>query len=190
MLLPTVEIALAQCETSYAEALTAELEGTATWFGTPGLAARAAQARAAMHLAAGRPPEALPLLERAAQVYREQRHRYASATVHEALAAAHLAAGDRDRALAAHATALAIHTRLGAAPDIARLTSRTRQPGGLTEREIEVLAQVASGATNRQVAAALVISEKTVGRHLANIFTKLGVGSRTAAAAWARDHGV
>lgn len=190
MLLPTVEIALAQGDASYAETLTAELEDTAAWFGTPGLAARAAQARAAMHLAAGRPREAEPLLERAAQVYRDQRHRHASAAVHEALAAAHLAAGDLDRALAADATALAIHTRLGAAPDVARLTARTRLPGGLTEREAEVLAQVASGATNREVAAALVISEKTVGRHLANIFTKLGVGSRTAAAAWARDHGV
>ncbi len=53
-----------------------------------------------------------------------------------------------------------------------------------------MLACVASGASNRKVAEDLVISEKTVSRHLASIFTKVGVSSRTAAAAWARDHGV
>ena len=61
-------------------------------------------------------------------------------------------------------------------------------PGGLTDREAEVLAQIASGATNKQAAAALFISEKTVARHLANIFAKLGLSSRTAAAAWAHEH--
>ncbi|MCK0114199.1 helix-turn-helix transcriptional regulator [Ornithinimicrobium sp. F0845] len=63
-------------------------------------------------------------------------------------------------------------------------------PGGLTQREAQVLACVATGASNRQVAEQLVISEKTVGRHLANIYTKLDVSSRTAAAAWARANGV
>ena len=53
-----------------------------------------------------------------------------------------------------------------------------------------MLAPVAAGATNREVATALVISEKTVRRHLANIFTKVGVATRTAAAAWAREHGL
>jgi DNA-binding NarL/FixJ family response regulator len=105
------------------------------------------------------------------------------------MAAAHRAAGDTDRADAETATALAIYRQLGAAPDVARLTARDR-PCGLTEREVEVLAAVAAGATNREVASALVISEKTVGRHLANIFTKIGVGTRTAAAAWAREHGL
>ncbi len=64
----------------------------------------------------------------------------------------------------------------------------TAVPGGLTDREVEVLGHVAGGATNKEVAAALFISEKTVGRHLANIFTKLGVKSRTAAATWAHEH--
>ena len=53
-----------------------------------------------------------------------------------------------------------------------------------------MLGAVAAGATNREVATSLAISEKTVGRHLANIFTKVGVTTRTAAAAWAREHGV
>jgi DNA-binding CsgD family transcriptional regulator len=58
----------------------------------------------------------------------------------------------------------------------------------LTKRELEILTQTASGATNRQVAQRMFISEKTVGRHLANIYAKLGVSSRTAAVAWAHQH--
>ncbi|MEO5661939.1 MAG: LuxR C-terminal-related transcriptional regulator [Nocardioides sp.] len=53
---------------------------------------------------------------------------------------------------------------------------------------MEVLARVSAGLTNKEVAAALVISDKTVSRHLASIFLKAGVSSRTAAAAWAREH--
>ena len=53
-----------------------------------------------------------------------------------------------------------------------------------------MLVCVTSGAGNREVAERLVISEKTVSRHLANIFTKAGVSTRTAAAAWAREHGL
>jgi DNA-binding NarL/FixJ family response regulator len=53
-----------------------------------------------------------------------------------------------------------------------------------------VLGQVASGLTNKEAATALVISDRTVARHLANIYVKLGVSTRTAAAAWAIEHGV
>lgn len=70
------------------------------------------------------------------------------------------------------------------------VTRQTPTPDGLTGREVEVLALVALGKTNRQVAAELVLSEKTVARHLSNIFTKLGLSSRTAAAAYAHDHGL
>ena len=63
-------------------------------------------------------------------------------------------------------------------------------PGGLTSREVEVLARIAAGASNREVAKLAVHQRKTVGRHLANIFVKLGVSSRTAAAAWAHENGV
>ena len=187
MIPAAVELALETRDAAYGRAMATELEETAARYGTAGLVARAAEARAAVLLAAGEPIAALPLLERAAQVYREQRHRHASAVVHERLAAAYRAAGDADRARAEHATALAIHTRLGATADVARLTPHAA-PGGLTGREAEVLSLVAAGATNRDVAQALTISEKTVGRHLANIFTKIGVGSRTAAAAWAHEH--
>ena len=83
--------------------------------------------------------------------------------------------------------------RLGAAVDLARvealLSKGARKAAGpLTEREVQVLRLVASGMTNRGIAGKLNISEKTVARHLSNIFTKLDLSSRTAATAYAYDH--
>ena len=60
----------------------------------------------------------------------------------------------------------------------------------LTEREAEVLTCLAAGQSNREIAASLVISERTVARHLSNIFTKLDLRSRTAVASWAHRHGL
>jgi len=65
---------------------------------------------------------------------------------------------------------------------------RYQRPGGLTARELEVLALVANGSTNRQIADQLVISEKTVASHVGHIFTKLGLSSRSAATAYAYEH--
>ena len=82
---------------------------------------------------------------------------------------------------------------LGAAPaarEVERLLAPTPLPGGLTAREAEVLRLVAAGKSNPEIAAALFLSTKTVARHLSNIFTKLDVPSRTAAAAYAFDHGL
>ena len=189
LLLPAVDLALETGDPAYAAGLTAELAATADFYGTPGLVARAAQARAAGLLAAGDPAAALPWLEQAGRIYRDQRYRHAGAVVHERLAAALRALGEHDRADAEEATALAVYQRLGAAADLDRLAPRSL-PAGLTAREAEVLACVAGGASNREVAAALTISDKTVGRHLANIYVKAGVSSRTAAAAWAREHGL
>lgn len=61
-------------------------------------------------------------------------------------------------------------------------------PAGLTAREAEVLQHVASGRTNREIAAGLHLSERTVAGHLSNIFTKIGVTSRTAATAFAYEN--
>lgn len=85
--------------------------------------------------------------------------------------------------------------QLGAAPDARRAAAlladaRRPQPGGLTEREIQVLRLVAAGRTNRTIAEELVISEHTVARHLNNIFAKLDVSSRAAATAYACTHGL
>jgi DNA-binding NarL/FixJ family response regulator len=88
-----------------------------------------------------------------------------------------------------------VFQELGAAPDLAQLARVSRAAGfdavgGLTKREVQVLALVAAGKSNRAIATELFLSEKTVERHLSNILTKLGVGSRTAAAAYAFERGI
>jgi DNA-binding NarL/FixJ family response regulator len=89
--------------------------------------------------------------------------------------------------------ARSVFRQLGAAPDLARVealspTLGSQGPMGLTGRELEVLALVATGKTNREIAAALVISEHTVARHVQHILAKLSVSSRTAASAYAFEH--
>ena len=82
--------------------------------------------------------------------------------------------------------------RLGATPDVRRVNAITGTappiPGGLSEREAEVLRLIAGGGTNREIAKALGISERTVDRHVSNIFTKLDVSSRAAATSFAHEH--
>ena len=189
LLLPTVEIALRAGDLALAEAACADLAETAALHDTPGLRAWADHSTACLLLHHGRFDEALAHLEAAAAVYRAQRNRHATARVHELLARSRDGRGELSLGVAERATARAIYERLGAEADLRRLTPH-RPPGGLTERELEVLRCILSGATNRDVAERLVISEKTVSRHLANVYAKAGVSSRTAAAAWAREHGI
>nr|WP_084755902.1 helix-turn-helix transcriptional regulator [Pseudonocardia thermophila] len=108
------------------------------------------------------------------------------------LADAYTALGDGEAATRELDTADAAFTELGAVTGRADVAARRggAVPAGLTARELEVLTCLAAGQTNREIAAALVISEKTVARHLSNIFAKLGVTSRTAAAAYAFAHGL
>ena len=97
---------------------------------------------------------------------------------------------DEDSATAELTSALRTFTELGAVPsrqDVEKLLGRPA-PGGLTGRELEVLRLVAAGNSNTEIAKHLVLSDKTVARHLSNIFTKLEVPSRTAAVAHAREH--
>jgi DNA-binding NarL/FixJ family response regulator len=61
-------------------------------------------------------------------------------------------------------------------------------PGGLTDREVEVLRLVARGNTNKQIGAELFISPKTVGRHVENIYIKIGVSTRAGAALYAMEN--
>ena len=103
------------------------------------------------------------------------------------------ALGDGDAATLELDAAAAVFDELGATLDAAEVAASARAaalPGGLSAREAEVLALVAAGRTNREIAAALVLSPKTVARHLSNIFAKLGVSSRTQAAAYAFEHGL
>ncbi|MCU1547133.1 MAG: helix-turn-helix transcriptional regulator [Arthrobacter sp.] len=184
-----VEIALALGRLEEAERLCRQLEETAAVFATAGFRAWAGQARAAVLIAQSRHAEALPLLQAAAREYRGMHARYDTARIYELLAEAHSGLGLSSVAAADSATALAIYRELGALPDVQRLDGGPL-PGGLTEREADVLAFTAAGASNKDTAEALFISQKTVSRHLANIFAKIGVSSRTAAAAWAHEHGL
>jgi DNA-binding NarL/FixJ family response regulator len=106
---------------------------------------------------------------------------------------AYRALGDREGARLEFDGAHEIFDRLGATPDAARVAALTAQDGshatgGLTGREVEVLRLIATGATNRTIATELAISEKTVARHVSNIFTKLDLSSRAAATAYAYRH--
>ena len=118
---------------------------------------------------------------------------YEAARARERIALACRALGDQDTAAMELDAARWAYQQLGAAPDLARLEELAgRAPAGtagtLTAREAEVLRLVATGRTNRAIAAELVLSERTVDRHVSNILTKLGVPSRAAATAWAYEH--
>ena len=89
--------------------------------------------------------------------------------------------------------ARAMFEKLGAAPDLARLESLTRDapyghPHRLTPRELQMLRLIATGKTNKVIAAELFLSQRTVDRHVSNIFTKLNLPSRAAATAYAYQH--
>jgi DNA-binding NarL/FixJ family response regulator len=121
---------------------------------------------------------------------------YECARVRVLIADACRALGDQDTAGSHLDAAIAAFEKLGAAPELARLAPRAAAGAragvldGLSEREREVLARLAAGRTNREIGAELSISEHTVARHVSNIFNKLGVSSRTAAAAIAFEHGL
>jgi DNA-binding CsgD family transcriptional regulator len=185
-----VEIHLAVDDVAEARAAADELGRTAEMFDAPLLRALAGHALGAVLLAEGDHRGALTTLRAASGVWRELDAPYETARARELLADACRAAGDEATADLELDAARACYEDLGAAPDVARLTGGKPSAGGLTTREVEVLRLVASGKTNRQVATELVLSEKTVARHVANIFTKLGVSSRTAATAYAYEHGI
>lgn len=189
-----VEIALAADDLAVARRACTELEDAAATWGTSGLEAAALHWRGALALAEGRPQEALPALRAACRRWHGVHADHDAARACVLLGRAYQQLGDPDAAADELATARSTFDRLGAAVDARRLTedgAAGRQlPAGLTEREAEVLGHVASGRTNREVAEALVLSEKTIARHLSNIFTKLGVSTRTEAAAVAFEHGL
>ncbi len=115
---------------------------------------------------------------------------YDAARTREAIGDCMRAVGDSAAGDLEHDAARETYERLGAGADLARLARTTRSAGPLTSRELEVVRLVAAGSTNRQIAHDLVLSEKTVARHLSNIYAKLDISSRAAATAWAYDHGL
>jgi DNA-binding CsgD family transcriptional regulator len=136
---------------------------------------------------------ALVALRRAWRVWQELEAPYKAARVRVLVGLACRALGDDDTADLELEAAQGVFAQLGAAPDLARVDSLTRHvpsvdAHGVTPRELQVLRLVAAGKTNKAIAAELVLSERTVDRHVSNIFTKLSVSSRAAATAYAYEH--
>jgi DNA-binding NarL/FixJ family response regulator len=194
-LLPAcVEISLAARDLASARAAVAELAAFASGNPSAYLRGIADHASAMVFLADADATAAVPALRAAWAAYREIDAPYESARVRELLGRAYRALGDDDAAEMELDAARSVYERLDAVPDITRL-ERGRAPApatdtGLTSRELEVLALVAMGRTNRQVADELVISEKTVARHISNIFDKLGLSSRSGLTAYAYERGL
>ena len=188
-----VEIALAAKDREAAHAASDELTATAAAYGSSGLEAASRQAQGAVLLADGQAAQALPTLRSACRLWQGLEAPYDTAKIRLLLAGASRALGDEDAAALELDAARVVFERLGAALDtrtVTKLLGRSGLPGGLTDREAEVLRLVAAGNSNREIAAVLVLSDKTVARHLSNIYTKLGLSSRTAATAYAFEHGL
>jgi DNA-binding CsgD family transcriptional regulator/tetratricopeptide (TPR) repeat protein len=187
-----VQILLASRDLTSAQSAADELTRMATELDAPFLQAAAAQASGALAQAAGEPGAAVEMLRDAWTIWRELEAPYEIAQVRTILGLAYRQLGDDEGARMEFDAAEDAFDRLGAVPDAARvgalLTSAPRPSGPLTGREVEVLRLIATGKTNRSIAEELAISEKTVARHVSNIFTKLDLSSRSAATAYAYSH--
>jgi DNA-binding NarL/FixJ family response regulator len=188
-LLPAaVEIALAGGDAAGARIACDELATIAAGHRRQLLDALVADAQGAVALAQGNAPGAVMALRNAAARWRELEAPYEEARARELLGRGCRAVGDEDAAALELEAARAAFAALGAVPDRTRVDALLeRAPYGLSARELEVLRRVAAGETNRAIAAALVLSERTVDRHVSNILAKLGVASRTAAATCAYE---
>jgi DNA-binding CsgD family transcriptional regulator len=187
MLPALVEIALAAGDLESARHACDELDALAEQMPSPVLGAACAQARGAVHLADGDPRAALGALHAAAEVWQELEAPYEAARVRELRGLACRALGDEDSARLELEAAHEAYVQLGAARDLARLGGEDAGHG-LSPRELQVLRLVAAGATNREIAAELTLSERTVDRHVSNILAKLRVPTRAAATAYAYEH--
>jgi DNA-binding NarL/FixJ family response regulator len=154
----------------------------------------ATQATGAVLLAEHEAQAALAALRAAAAGWQALEAPYQAACTQVLIGLAHRAVGDEDTAAIELETVRHAFAALGATPDVRRVEALCRPAeapagrGSLTARELEVLRLTATGRTNRAIAKRLGISEKTVARHVSNMFTKLGLATRAAATAYAFQH--
>jgi DNA-binding NarL/FixJ family response regulator len=193
-LLPAgIEILLAVGAIPDARDACRELEEIAERVGIGVLRAQAAHARGTVALADGEAQAALSALRHAWQVWQQIEVPYLVARVRVLMGLACRALGDEDGGTLELDAARAVFAQLGAAPDLAWIDALSQRapsgrPQGLTPRELQVLRLVTTGKTNKAIATELGVSEKTVDRHVSNIFSKLHVPSRAAATAYAYEH--
>jgi DNA-binding CsgD family transcriptional regulator len=193
-LLPAlVEITLAAGDVDAARAAADELSEMADDLDAPLLRALATHAHGAVLLLEGDARAALGALRHAWMAWQELEVPYEAARARVLIGLACRELGDEETAEMELDAARWVFGQLGAVPDLARAQALSRKAadkpaGGLTARELQVLRLVATGKTNRSIAADLFLSEKTVARHVSNIFAKLGLSSRAAATAYAYEH--
>jgi ATP/maltotriose-dependent transcriptional regulator MalT len=193
-LLPAhIEIMLTVGDVPAAREAADELSAIAHDYATPALCAVAGHALGAVLLAEGDARAALGALRGAWEAWQELDAPYEAARVRVLIALGCRALGDEESAALELDAARRIFGKLGATPDLTRIENLNPKytdgaAHGLTARELQVLRLVATGKTNHAIAADLVLAEKTVDRHVTNIFTKLGVSSRAAATAYAYEH--
>lgn len=187
-----LEIALAEQDLDAARRYAKALRRLATKHKVLLLEAMTSCAEGAVLLASGEAGKALRALRRGYAIWAELDAPYPAARARALAARACLALDDCEASALELAAARSSFERLGAKTDLTRLAALSMSPmendSPLTAREIEVLRLVASGASNRSIAQGLSISEKTVARHLSNLFVKLDVNSRSAATAYAFRH--
>jgi DNA-binding NarL/FixJ family response regulator len=187
----SVEVLLSVGETTEAAELIDEMRAIVSDVACDGLHASTNFAVGSRLLATGDASRALQELRGAHRLWVSLSAPYEAARCRLLIGRALRLLGDEESAMAELSGARRIFAELGAAPaehEAAQLLQSRAAPGGLTAREVEVLRLVAAGKTNPEIAAMLVLSEKTVARHLSNIFSKIDVTSRTAAAAFAFEN--
>lgn len=193
-LLPAyIEIMLKTGHVRKAEAAADELAAIANDLKVPIVSAWVAKNHGMVHLYKSECEAAVAELRNAYTVFTQLNVPYELARVRTLLGKAYQSLGDADRAIMEYEAAKSVFHQLGAAPDIAvvdALLKENHSPihHGLSRRELEVLSHIARGMTNKAIAGALFISERTVERHVSNIFIKLNVSSRSAITAYAYQH--